>query len=388
MKIFNTIFFVCVTLWAAILSQSCKTNTDASNPTNESSSSLELFKKYNLDKIRVPQGFKIDVYAEVPNARSMVLSPSGILYVGNRAENSVYAVVDINKDGFADSVYTIVKDMDTPNGVAFKDGALYIATISSIFKINNIEGDLAHPGKPELISDKFPTDKHHGWKYIAFGPDGKLYVPVGDPSNISEQTNKIYSTIMRMNADGSDLEMYARGIRNTVGFDWQPGTNAMWFTDNGRDQLADDIPTDELNYAPAQGMHFGHPYCLQGNILDPKFGVGKNCADYTAPALLLGPHVAALGMRFYTGTMFDSSYRQKVFIAEHGSWNRSTPLGYRISTATIDGTKATKYETFADGWLQADGKVLGRPVDVQVMADGALLVSDDYAGAVYRISKK
>lgn len=347
----------------------------------------ELAEKYSLGKIKLPAGFVISVYAEVPNARSMALSPAGILYVGNRSEDKVYAVVDSNKDGRADKVYTIAKGLNTPNGVAFKDGSLYVATINTILRFDNIEANLAAPPKPLTIYDKFPKDKHHGWKYIAFGPDGKLYVPVGDPSNISHPANEIYSTITRMNADGSGLEIYARGIRNTVGFDWQPQNKKMWFTDNGRDNLGENVPGDELNYAPAAGMHFGHPFCAQGNITDPQFGKGKNCVDYKAPSQILDPHVAALGMKFYTGKMFDSSYSNKVFIAEHGSWNRSTPIGYRVMTVQTDSSgKASNYKVFAEGWLQPDGKVLGRPVDVIVMPDGALLVSDDHAGVVYRIS--
>jgi glucose/arabinose dehydrogenase len=348
-----------------------------------------LAKKYNLDKIILPAGFKISVYAEVPNARSMTLSPAGVLYIGNRAEDKVYAVTDKNKDGLADTVYTIAKGLNTPNGVAFKDGNLYVATISEILRYDNIEANMANPPKPVIVYDKFPTDKHHGWKFIAFGPDGKLYVPVGDPKNISHPSNEIYSTITRMNADGSGLEIYARGIRNTVGFDWQPENKKLWFTDNGRDQLGEDVPGDELNYAPFPGMHFGHPFCAQGNILDPQFGKGKKCEDYVSPAVVLDPHVAALGMRFYTGKMFDSTYTNTIFIAEHGSWNRSIPIGYRIMTVVTDSAgKAKDYKVFAEGWLQKDGKVLGRPVDVLVMPDGALLVSDDYAGVVYRIAYK
>ena len=342
---------------------------------------------YHLDKIKLPPGFNIRVYAEVPNARSMTLSPSGVLYVGNRSEDNVYAVTDENKDGQADKVYTIAKGLNTPNGVAFKNGSLYVATISSILRFDNIEANLASPPKPVTVYDKFPTDKHHGWKFIAFGPDGKLYVPVGDPENISNPSNVIYSTITRMNPDGSDFEIYARGIRNTVGFDWHPQNHKLWFTDNGRDELGEDVPGDELNYAPVAGMHFGHPFCDQGNISDPQFGKGKKCEDYTAPAAILSPHVAALGMRFYTGKMFDSSYSNKVFIAEHGSWNRSKAIGYRLMTVQVDSSgKASDYKVFAEGWLQPDGKVLGRPVDVLVMPDGALLVSDDHAGVVYRIS--
>ncbi len=383
---FLNIFYI-ATLSIAVVS--CSSVTQGKEKEALSSNADALYKKYNLDKINLPPGYKISVYAEVSNARSMALSPAGVVYVGNRSEDKVYAVVDTDKNGEADKVYVLAKDMDTPNGVAFKDGDLYIATINSIYKLPKVESDLSAPAALQLITDKYPSDKHHGWKYIAFGPDGKLYVPVGDPSNISKPDNEIYSTITTLDVATKEIKIYARGIRNTVGFTWHPENKKMWFTDNGRDQLGDDIPGDELNYAPEAGMHFGHPFCLQGNTLDPKFGSGKDCKDYVAPAQVLDPHVAALGMLFYTGAMFDSTYKNMAFIAEHGSWNRSKAIGYRVMTVktTVDG-KASDYKPFADGWLQPDGKVLGRPVDVLQMADGALLVSDDYRGAIYRISKQ
>ncbi|MBC7936501.1 MAG: sorbosone dehydrogenase family protein [Rhizobacter sp.] len=348
-----------------------------------------LYKKYHLDKIKLPPGFSISVYAEVPDARSITLSPSGILYVGNRSEDKVYAVADENKDGRADKVYTLAKGLNTPNGVAFKNGNLYIATISQILKLEGIESKLANPPAPVIVYDKFPKDTHHGWKFIAFGPDGKLYVPVGAPCNICEKHDPVYSSITRLNEDGTGFEIFAKGIRNSVGFAWHPATKNLWFTENGRDMMGDDIPGDELNTAATTGMHFGFPYCHQGNTLDPEFGKGKKCEDYTAPIRVLDPHVAALGMRFYTGNIFPAEYKHQVFIAEHGSWNRSEPVGYKISLVKLDAAgKSSGRTDFATGWLQRDGKVLGRPVDVEVMPDGAVLVSDDYSGAVYRISYK
>ena len=377
-----------VNILILLMLAACNGSKKSGSIVAQNSNSAELSARYQLNKIKLPPGFQIQVYAEVPNARSMCMSPSGVVYVGNRSERNVYAVVDENKDGKGDKVYVVAEDFDTPNGVAFKNGHLYFSTISSIYRIKNIEANLAAPPAPELVYDKFPSDKHHGWKYIAFGPDGKLYVPVGDPSNISIQKNPVYSTITRMNDDGTGMEIYAKGIRNSVGFQWHPQTQKLWFTDNGRDQVADNMPGDELNYAPEPGMHFGHPYCMQGNQQDPQFGKGKQCSDYSKPVQILDPHVAALGLKFYTGTMFDSSYKNKIFIAEHGSWNRSQAIGYRVTTVKLDENNGAKsYETFADGWLQPDGKVLGRPVDVLVMPDGALLVSDDYSGAIYRISK-
>jgi glucose/arabinose dehydrogenase len=348
-----------------------------------------LYKKYNLDKIKLPAGFSISVYAEVPNARSITLSPSGVLYVGNRSEDKVYAVVDENKDGKADKVYILASGLNTPNGVAYKNGSLYIATISEILKLEDIESRLDNPPAPVNVYDKFPKDKHHGWKFIAFGPDGKLYVPVGAPCNICEKDNPVYSTITRLNDDGTGLEIFAKGIRNSVGFAWHPTTKNLWFTENGRDMMGDNIPGDELNTAPNAGMHFGFPYCHQGNTPDPEFGKGKNCGDYTSPVQVLDPHVAALGMRFYTGKMFPANYTNQIFIAEHGSWNRSEPIGYKISLVNIDSSgKSLGRTDFATGWLQPDGKVLGRPVDVELLPDGSMLVSDDYSGVIYRIVYK
>ncbi len=297
----------------------------------------------------------------------------------------MYAVTDENKDGKADKVFTVASGLNTPNGVAFKDGTLYIATVSVIYKIENIESDLSNPPKPVVVFDKYPIEGHHGWKFIAFGADGKLYVPIGAPCNICEPKDP-YASITRINKDGTGLEIFARGIRNTVGFAWHPITNELWFTENGRDNMGDDVPDDELNKAPQPGMHFGYPYCHQGNILDPEFGKGKNCADYTPPQIKLGPHVAALGMRFYTGNMFPPKYKNAIFIAEHGSWNRSTPIGYDVKVAFIDDKgNVTQAISFVEGWLQGTN-VNGRPVDVQQMADGSLLVSDDYSGVIYRIT--
>jgi glucose/arabinose dehydrogenase len=385
MKNLSTYFLIVILVSFYTLACNQKNNSDT-NLTEQADTSA-LAKKYHLDKIHVPQGFKINVFAEVPNARAMTVSPSGVLYVGNNNGSKVYAVVDEDKDGKADKVYTIASGLNTPNAVAFKDGSLYIGTISSILRLDSIESRLAVPPLPIIVYDKYPKDTQHGAKFIAFGPDGKLYIPVGAPCNICAPDSP-YASITRMNADGTDMEIFAKGIRNTVGFDWNPTTKNIWFTDNGRDNLGDDIPGDEINTAPIAGMNFGYPYCHQGNILDPEFGKGKKCADYTPPVQILGAHVASLGLRFYTGNMFDSSYKNQIFFAQHGSWNRSTPVGYSVALLKIDSNgKALSYTTFADGWLQPDGRVLGRPVDVQVMPDGALLVSDDYSGVIYRISK-
>ena len=388
-----------------LLSQSCKIafgiflfsgcNSKASNEQSSlntasaeaaSDNSQEtLSEKYQLNKIKLPPGFKINVFAEVPGARSMCWGSKGTLFVGTKGSN-VYAVVDEDKNGIADKVYTIASKLRMPNGVAFKNGSLYVAEISRILRFDDIENKLSHPPNYSVVYDKLPTEDAHGWKFIAFGPDGKLYVPVGAPCNICEPANPVFESLTRMNADGTGFEIYAKGIRNTVGFAWHPQTKELWFTDNGRDLLGDDIPSDELNYAPKKGMHFGFPYCHQGDILDPQFGKGKNCADYTPPVLKLGAHVASLGMRFYNGSMFPSKYKNQILIAEHGSWNRTKKVGYRVMSVQLKNNKAVQYLPFAAGWLDSNENVSGRPVDVEIAPDGALLVSDDQKGVVYRIS--
>lgn len=340
----------------------------------------------NVPEVVLPDGFKIHVYAEnVDNARSMVLGDKGTVFVGSRGAGNVYALVDDDQDYIADKVLTIASNLNQPNGVAFLNGDLYVAEVSKIWKFENIEDHLDSPPKPILISDAFPTDAHHGWKYIAFGPDGKLYVPVGAPCNICLSDNEIYASITRMDPDGSNQEVFAHGIRNTVGFDWNPTDNVLWFTDNGRDFLGDNLPPDELNRAPQAGMHFGYPFCHGSGISDPEFGSQRSCDEFTWPVQDLGPHVAALGMLFYTGDMFPAEYKNNILIAEHGSWNRSTPIGYRLTQVKLDGNTATSYDVFAEGWLGNNGP-WGRPVDVIQMPNGSILVSDDTAGMVYNIT--
>ena len=338
-----------------------------------------------LDSIEMPEGFKIGLYVEdVKNARSMTLGDKGTVFVGSRSAGNVYALRDNNRDYKADEVLIIADGLNSPNGVAFKDGDLYVAEISRIIKFENIENNLTSPPDPIVINDDFPDKRQHGWKYIAFGPDNKLYVPVGAPCNNCLRDEGIYASITRMDPDGSNLEIYASGIRNTVGFDWHPETDVLWFTDNGRDWMGDNRPPDELNRAPEKGLHFGYPFC-HGDIPDTKFGNRRSCDEFISPVQNLGPHVAALGMIFYTGNMFPPEYKNQVFIAEHGSWNRTTPIGYRVTMVKLDGNKALSYTPFASGWLQ-DGKAWGRPVDILQLEDGSILVSDDSAGVVYRIS--
>lgn len=340
----------------------------------------------DLERIKMPEGFRIDYYAkDVENARSMALSPSGILFVGTRSNDKVFAIVDENKDGKADEVIEVASGLTSPNGVAIKDGDLYVAEISRVIKFPNIEQTFRNKPQYEVVNDQFPTDAHHGWKYIAFGPDNKLYVPVGAPCNICKSEKPIYASISRMNADGSDLEIYAEGVRNSVGFTWHPETKELYFTDNGRDMLGDNQPADELNRATQKGQHFGYPYCHAGTISDPEFGKERNCNDFVKPVTTLSPHGASLGLKFYTGNMFPQEYKNKIFIAEHGSWNRSEKIGYRIALVTLDGNGGATYEGFAEGWLQGQ-EDWGRPVDVLLMPDGSMLVSDDKNNAIYRIT--
>jgi glucose/arabinose dehydrogenase len=338
-----------------------------------------------LDQIKLPPGFAITIAARVPNARAMAFGPGGTLFVGSGGAGAVYAVRLPDGDGGTALVRTLANGLRDPSGVAFHDGALYVTALDRLLRFDDIERRLADSKPPAVVTDRLPGAAHHGRKFIAFGPDGKLYMNVGAPCNVCEPERDVYGVIVRMNADASGLEVFARGIRNSVGFDFDPRTGELWFTDNGRDMLGDDAPPDELDHAPRAGMNFGYPYCHGGTIADPEFGAKHACREFTPPAQNLGPHVAALGMRFYTGTQFPAAYRNQIFIAEHGSWNRSRKIGYRVTLVRLDASgKAQGYEPFAEGWLQGE-RVWGRPADVQVAPDGSLLVSDDLAGVIYRI---
>lgn len=339
-----------------------------------------------LERIVLPPGFAISLYCDrVPGARSLALSPSGVLYVGTREEGKVYAVIDGDGDHRAERVLTIAAGLNQPNGVAFRDGALYVAEVSRILRYPDLERHLEQPGRPETVYDQLPDEGHHGWKFIRFGPDGRLYVPVGAPCNICDPAPP-YASLLRLDPAGGAPELFARGIRNTVGFDWEPRTGELWFTDNGRDWLGDDLPSDELNHAPRPGMHFGYPYRHGREVIDPDYGARQPAGLVTTPpALELGAHVAALGLRFYQGAMFPPQYRGRIFIAEHGSWNRSSPVGYRLVSVVLADQQPVRQEVFASGWLQGS-RAWGRPVDLQPLPDGSLLVSDDKAGAIYRIT--
>ena len=335
---------------------------------------------FALDDITLPPGFLIDEYADVPNARSLALGERGTVFVSNRKGRSVYAVIPEN--GGTRTV-RLTRGMNSPNGIAIHDGDLYVAEIDKVTRFRNIEDHLDDVPTGEVLDIDLPSDRHHGWRYIGFGPDSKLYISIGAPCNVCDEPG--FGVIDRMDADGSNRETYARGVRNSVGFTWRPGTGELWFTDNGRDMLGDDIPACELNSAPRPGMHFGFPFCHAGEIADPRFGNQRDCAGFAAPAQKLGPHVAPLGVKFYTGTLFPQEYQGQLFVAEHGSWNRSKKIGYRLTLVRLEGEVPVSYETFADGWLQSQS-VSGRPVDLLVLDDGSMLVSDDFAGKLYRIT--
>lgn len=336
----------------------------------------------DLADISLPPGFSIEIWTdEVPNARSIALGDNGTVFVATRRDGRVYAVIPDGNS--APTVITLAEGLKMPNGVAFHDGDLYVAENHRVTRYVDIGSHLEDVSKPEVVMDTLPTATHHGWRYIEFGPDDKLYISIGAPCNVCERDG--FANISRMNADGSEQEIVATGIRNSVGFTWHPQTGDLWFTDNGRDMLGDDSPSGELNHAARDGLNFGFPYCHGGDVPDPDFGVNRSCDEFAAPAQKLGPHVAPLGVLFYTGGMFPEEYLGQALIAEHGSWNRSRKTGYRVSLVRMVDGKAAGYETFAEGWLH-DDQVSGRPVDLLVLPDGALLVSDDQNGVIYRIT--
>ncbi len=345
-----------------------------------------------LKNLRVPYGFKITIFADnVPNARSLALGDNGVVYVGTTYEGKVYAIQDADNDGKAEKNYTIATGLNFPNGVAYKDGALYVGEISRITRYDGITQQLANPPPPEVVYNNFPTEQHHGWKYLRFGPDDKLYTVVGSPCNMPNDTCKLnkpmHATLVRLNKDGTNAEILARGIRNSVGIDWDPQNNDLYFTDNGRDWLGDDTPAEELNrWSGTTGEHFGYPYCHAGKILDPEFGVGRGCDEFTKPVWRFRPHNAPLGFRFYRGNQFPDEYKNKVLAAMHGSWNRSVKDGYRIAMVNNNNGAFSYGGDFIGGWLTRDGTVLGRPVDILETPDGSILISDDKVGVIYRVT--
>lgn len=346
-----------------------------------------------LSALRVPDGFHVELWADgVPDARSLSRSPDGTLFVGTRGGGKVYALRDADGDGRADRRWTLAEGLNMPNGVAWHRGDLYVAENHRILRYADIGAHLDAPPTPQVVRDDLPTETHHGWRYIDFGPDGKLYLAIGAPCNVCmlesferDGRRLEYGSITRMNADGSHWEVVAHGVRNSVGFDWRPQTKELWFTDNGRDWLGDDKPSCELNRATRAGQHFGFPYCHAGSIADPEFGKGKACSDYVAPVARLGAHVAPLGMMFYTGGQFPAEYRGSVLIAEHGSWNRSEKSGYRIVRVPVgEQGEAGEPQPFVDGFLRGQAP-LGRPVDLVDLPDGSVLFSDNGAGRIYRV---
>jgi len=343
-----------------------------------------------LERLKLPPGFKIEVYADsIDGARSMAMGDNGTLFVGTRNDKTVYAIQDLDKDYRADHTIILDSTLEVPNGIAFRNGALYVAEVGRLLRYDNIESRLENLPTPKVVYDDYPKEFHHGWKYIAFGPDDKLYVPVGAPCNICDSTvvDERYASITRMDPDGSNREVYAKGVRNSVGFTWHPETKELWFTDNGRDMMGDDTPPCELNRVSEAGEHFGFPYCHGGTVKDPEFGDQHPCADFVAPVQPLGAHVAPLGVKFPTGDMFPATYKNYAFIAEHGSWNRTKKVGYRISMVALEGNKSVGYETFIDGWLDDESQEqFGRPVDILFLEDGSMLISDDFGDAIYRVT--
>lgn len=336
-----------------------------------------------LEQIQLPPGFKIDIFAEgVVDARSMAWNGRDTLYVGTRRAGRVYALRDNDGDYRADQKFIIADGLRMPNGIVYTQGNLYVAENHRIIRFDNIDKQTGSPPPAKVIYDKLPTESHHGWRYLNLGPDGRLYISIGAPCNVCHE--KDFAVIARLNTDGTGFEIIARGVRNSVGFTWHPETGQLWFTDNGRDWLGDDAPSDELNVLTAKGQHFGFPYCHGGDLPDPEFGEGHKCADYVPPVQNLGAHVASLGVLIYSGQQFPEGYRGQVFIAEHGSWNRSKKTGYRISLVRLKNGRAVAYDDFATGWLQGQ-QSWGRPVDIKPLPDGSILISDDAANAIYRI---
>jgi len=335
-----------------------------------------------VDKLKVPGGFKVSLWASgLNNARVMTWGDKGTLFVSSRVAGNVYAVVD---KGGSREVKTIAKGLNLPNGIAFKNGALYIAEIHRITRMDGIEDKLDAPPAMTPVYETLPKDAPHGWKYLAFGPDGKLYFNIGAPCNICMPPDT-HANISRVNADGTGFEYFAHGVRNSVGFDWHPVTKELYFATHARDWLGEDVPSDRLDHAPKKGLHFGFPYCHQGDIPDPEFGKGHSCAEFAAPLLKTGPHVAGNGVQFYTGSMFPPEYKNRMFLAQRGAWNRTQKTGFKVMMVTLRPGDVPKYETFAEGWLDGD-KFWGRPVYTQMMKDGSLLISDDYAGAIFRVT--
>ncbi len=341
-----------------------------------------------LEELIVPDGFRIELFAsDVTDARQLALGDDGTIFVGTRKQGDVYALVDTDKDGKADKQFLIDKDLNMPSGVAYRDGSLYVAAVNRVLRYDNIEKQLSKPPDPIVIIDDLPDDAHHGWKAIEFSASGTLYVPIGVPCNICISEDDRHGTIIELSIKTGKYKTFATGIRNSVGLAFHPSDKTLWFSDNGRDWLGDDSPPDEINHAHTAGLNFGFPYLHGKDTLDPEYGEQAAIDDYTLPAYELGAHVAPLGLAFYDAGEFPAKYQNGLFIAEHGSWNRSDKTGYRVIHAQLEGNKVIKTEPFVTGWLnQEEDSAWGRPVDILPLPDGSMLISDDYADAIYRVT--
>lgn len=338
-----------------------------------------------LEALRLPPGFQISVFAELTNPRQLALSESGIVYAGSFRAGNLYGVIDANSDGSADKVVTIDHDLTLPTGIAIQDGDLYVGAVDKLLVYQNIDQTFESSPEPFVLYDELPEETHHGWKYLGFSPEDQLFFNVGAPCNVCEKENPWFATIMSLDLNREPLkpEIFASGVRNTVGFSWHPGTDELWFTDNGRDLLGDDTPSCELNRAPKAGLHFGFPYIHASSVIDPEFGAPVFPVE--PPVVELGPHVAPLAMKFYTGTMFPERYRGEIFIAEHGSWNRTPKAGHTGYNITMVNPETGATTILIDGWLK-NNVAWGRPTDILEMPDGSLLIADDHANVIYRLT--
>ena len=343
-----------------------------------------------LDKLNLPEGYNMTVWAEVINPRQLARSPDGVVFIGSRRAGNIYALIDQDNDQYAETELIIDSGLNQPTGVAYHQGDLYVGAINKLLVYRDIDKSLSAPPEPEVVYDRLPKDRHHGWKFIDFGPDGQLYFNVGAPCNICLKRDERYASIMRLDLSDREPEpeVFAHGVRNTVGFTWHPETQQLWFTDNGRDRPGDEAPPCELNVATEPGQHFGYPFVHGKAILDPKFGKDKDPGDYVPPARELGAHVAPLGLLFYEGEMLPDDLKGQILIAEHGSWNRSAKaghVGYRVTAVKETDSGKLTYETLIDGWLQGSAG-WGRPVDLMELPDGSLLISDDMGNVIYRLT--
>ncbi|MFC3031968.1 PQQ-dependent sugar dehydrogenase [Pseudoalteromonas fenneropenaei] len=346
--------------------------------------STSVVAKPELSRLQLPAGYEVSLFADnVVNARQMAVSKQGIVYVGSRKAGKVHALVDFNKDGVADKTILLAEGLNMPSGLAIKDGDLYVAEVNRILRFKQVDKQLNKP-EYEVFFDKLPDKAHHGWKFIRFAPSGELIIPIGVPCNVCKEEAP-FGEILALDMNTKTLTTWAKGVRNSVGFDFHPQTQGFWFSDNGRDMMGDDIPPDEINRLGDIGEHFGFPYIHAGSIADPEFNQGRSAAEFVPPKLALGAHVAPLGIHFYRGKAFPSEMKNKLFVAEHGSWNRSKKSGYRVMVATVRDGLITAYEPFVTGFM-ANEQTYGRPVAFAELDDGSLLVSDDFADAIYRIT--